>query len=130
MFWQNDLYRLHKEGHLTKQQFNEMRGQQSKQRKKEIDEMARIRNLQAVTKKEHRSELQQRIVYNLNKAAADYEIVSKWNKAVKIHRACVNLKKAMDKKKEEARYLASVFWIVLKLKIRTSTKLKRNGPNP
>ena len=26
--------------------------------------------------------------------------------------------------------MASVFWIVLKMKIRTSTKLKRNGPTP
>ena len=57
MFWQNDLYRMYKDGQLTKQQLNEMRSQQSKQRKKEIDEMTRIRNLQAVTKKEHRNEL-------------------------------------------------------------------------
>ena len=69
-------------------------------------------------------------MYNLNKAAADHEFVSKWNKAAKIYLACVNIKKAMDQKKEEARYMASVFWIVLKMKIRTSTKLKRNGPTP
>ena len=92
--------------------------------------MNRIRNLQFVTKKEHRAELQERIVFNLNKAADDKEFVTKWNTAAKIYLACVNLKKAMDKKKEEARYLASVFWIVLKMKIRTSTKLRRNGPTP
>ena len=92
--------------------------------------MNRIRNLQFVTKKEHRAELQERIVFNLNKAADDKEFVTKWNTAAKIYLACVNLKKAMDKKKEEARYLASEFWIVLKMKIRTSTKLRRNGPTP
>ena len=58
LFWQNDYYRMYKEGTLTLQQLNEMRSQQSKMKKKEIDEMSRIRNLQAVTKKERRAELQ------------------------------------------------------------------------
>lgn len=36
----------------------------------------------------------------------------------------------MDKKTEEARFLAQVFWIVMKMKIRSGTKLRRNGPTP
>ena len=127
LFWQNDLYRMYKEGQLTKQQLNEMRSQQTQQRKKELDEMSHIRKLQSVTKKERRGELQQQIINDLNKAASDQELVTKWYKAAVIFKACSNLKKAMDQKKEEARYLASVFWIVLKMKMQCSIKLKRKG---
>jgi len=44
-------------------------------------------------------------------------MVTKWYKAMIIYDACKKLKLAVDQKKDEARYLASVFWIVLKMKI-------------
>ena len=40
-----DLYRLFKEGHLSKQQYNEMRQDQQKQKKKEIDAVKRVHAL-------------------------------------------------------------------------------------
>ena len=36
----------------------------------------------------------------------------------------------MVKKKEEAHFLASIFWTVLKIKIRMGSKIRRNGPTP
>ena len=36
----------------------------------------------------------------------------------------------MIKKREEAKYMAEVFWTVLKMKMRMSTKLRRQGPTP
>ena len=36
----------------------------------------------------------------------------------------------MKKKTDEARFMASIFWIVLKIKIRMASKLRRNGPTP
>ena len=107
-----------------------MRQEQSKQRKKEIDEMTRIRNLQAVTKKERRKQLQQTIVTNLQKQAANEKFVKTWRSAIVFQRICANLTKMIAKKKEEAQFLAKVFWTVLKLKMRMATKLRRNGPTP
>ena len=57
-------------------------------------------------------------------------MVSTWNTAVLIFKACAKIKQDMTKKKEEAKFLASVFWTVIKMKIRSGTKLRRNGPTP
>ena len=65
--FENDLFRLYREGQLTMGQLNEMRFMQNKKKRNEIQEMARIRSLQAVTKKERRKDLQERIVSRLNK---------------------------------------------------------------
>ena len=87
--------------------------------------MARYRMLQSVTKKERRAELQENIMTNLSKQKADREFVTKWYQAFVIHKICTNLKKKVQKKQEEARFMAQVFWTVLKIKMRMGTKLRR-----
>ena len=40
-----DYYRLYKDGHLTKQEYNDARQEQQKEKKKEIDAMNHVRSL-------------------------------------------------------------------------------------
>ena len=111
-------------------QLSEMRANNSKNKRNEIQEMARIRSLQAVTKKERRKDLQERIVQQLQKQAADRQFVTTWVKAILVHKAVTKIRADMVKKKEEAQFLASIFWTVLKIKIRMGSKIRRNGPTP
>ena len=56
--------------------------------------------------------------------------MSKWYRAILVHKAATKIRADMVKKKEEAHFLASIFWTVLKIKIRMGSKIRRNGPTP
>jgi len=53
--------------------------------------MTRLRALKAVTKTEHRQELKQQIVTNLQKQAADRAFTTKWRAMVLVRKACLSL---------------------------------------
>ena len=48
-----------------------------------------------------------------------------WCKAILVHKAAVKILADMKKKKEEAQFLASIFWTVFKIKMRMGTKIRR-----
>ena len=51
--------------------------------------------------------------------------MTKWYRAILVHKAATKIRDDMVKKQEEAHFLASVFWTVLKIKIRMGTKIRR-----